>query len=119
RARRPGHQERVVRETLENTRVLEQTHLVRQLEIAAAPTQHFRQKELRPRGIESPDGAVHRADLLDPNPDAANLLEVVGEGLEKILSLQSRFPPQSLGPLLQGGEVVHVALDKIADLLGG
>ncbi len=118
-ARRAGRQQPVVRETLERRRLRQQPHLVRQLEVAAAPAQHLREQQLRPRGVESPHGAAHPPDLLDPDPDAVGLLHVLRQGLEQVLPLQPRIPPEFFGPLLEIGEVVHVPLDEVGDLFGG
>ena len=114
-----AHEVRVARQPVEDVGQGEQAHLVRQLKVSAAAPEHLREQQLPPPRVEPAHRAAHRSDLLDADPHTLRPLEVLRQGLEQILPFKSRFAPQPLRALLQIREVVHLALDEIAHLLGG
>ena len=92
---------------------------MRQLEVAAAPSQRLREGELAAGAIEATHGAAHRVDLGDPHADAEAALQGPGKAYEEILALEAGLLPERLGGLLQLREVIVVTLQEVGDLLGG
>src|SRR5262249_13905742 len=112
-----GSQVGIRNQSLENGALRKQSNLMGELELPTARRKKLGQGEQIGIRVEPPERSALRPPMGGPHLNAVLLFKVSNQLGVKLLGVQSRIAPDSLGARFEAGEMIHVPLDQVANLL--